>query len=77
MLAVDKEFISKAGNLVKIVGREEIQDAPGEFTYTGQVTKPVKGHEALDGKLHKFNEAGAWLSYPGGVHDLVKEREKA
>lgn len=76
-MEVGKEYISRVGNLVKVIEREEIENAPGTFAYKGHCSKAVKGHEALEGKIQSFSEDGSWVAYPGGVHDLVREREKA
>lgn len=78
-LTVGQEYISKCGNCIKIEDRVEREDAPGEFTYKGTVktVKPENKHEVLVNKTHLFYGDGKWTSYPGGIHDLVKEREKA
>lgn len=76
-IAVGKEYVSRHGNCLKIFEREERKDKPGEFYYKGLLTEVMEDHKSIKGKTHVFFEDGKWVAFPGGIHDLVKEREKA
>lgn len=80
-IEVKKTYVSKVGNVIEVFERTEDKDAAGApvFKYKGKVTQAVSGHEALieARAIHEFWEDGKWIAFPGGIHDLVKEKEKA
>ena len=75
MIEVGKKYVSRAGNVVHIVEKDIVNDdqnIPMKI-FRGYFQQTAKGQENLRGKIHKFFDDGRWYSYPGGVHDLMKE----
>lgn len=77
MLTLNKKYVSKIGNVVKILEKNSIDDKEGRpiTVYHGHYEKTINGHEQLRGKVHKFFEDGKWFTFPGGIHDLAREFE--